>query len=286
MASGVFTEQILDRFWILFSNGRHNSGAFYDAFHGDRDSWPNRWNLDIRGIEGISPDMWKNIERKYGKDSDEFRVEVMGLFPNNSDGQYFPDSEVREAMNRPIPYGSDLSELVMGVDVARRISRKANKSVIAFRRGRDARTIPWITHKGNDTIELAKIIANAIDKYDPDGVVIDGDGVGGPLCDILKSWGYQITEARAKHTATDDRCYNKRTENYVSMREDLQNICLPNSQELFDDLTKIKMGMNERNGELQLESKDAMMERGLSSPDLSDALAFTYYGRFVKRSLS
>jgi hypothetical protein len=51
----------------------------------------------------------------------------------------------------------------MGVDVARSGS---NKSVLFFRQGRDARSIPPVIYRGSDTMVLADIIATNIEKFD------------------------------------------------------------------------------------------------------------------------
>ena len=52
VAAGFFTENILDRFWFAFSNGRRNTGYFYEAVDGSkRDFWNSR-KIDARNVEG------------------------------------------------------------------------------------------------------------------------------------------------------------------------------------------------------------------------------------------
>jgi hypothetical protein len=48
-----------------------------------------------------------------------------------------------------------------------------------------------------------------------------------------------------------------------------------NDPELQADLTGVEYAYNIRN-EIQLEAKEAMKKRGLSSPDIADALALTF----------
>ena len=50
---------------------------------------------------------------------------------------------------------------------------------------------------------------------------------------------------------------------------------LPDDEDLKTDLTGVEYGYNVRN-EIQLERKEDMKKRGLSSPDMADALALTY----------
>jgi hypothetical protein len=52
-------------------------------------------------------------------------------------------------------------------------------------------------------------------------------------------------------------------------------IRLPDDDDLRIDLTSLEYGYNMRN-DIQLEKKEEAKKRGLSSPDLGDALALTY----------
>ncbi len=60
--------------------------------------------------------------------------------------------------------------LIMGVDPAR---YGDDSTVIRFRQGRDARSIPPITLKGADNMRVANECANLISKYNPDAVYAD-----------------------------------------------------------------------------------------------------------------
>jgi hypothetical protein len=50
---------------------------------------------------------------------------------------------------------------------------------------------------------------------------------------------------------------------------------IPHDQELTQQLTNVQYAFNLRN-EIQLERKEDMKKRGLSSPDIADALAITF----------
>jgi len=50
---------------------------------------------------------------------------------------------------------------------------------------------------------------------------------------------------------------------------------IPEDQELYSQLTNLQYAYNVRN-EIQLERKEDMKKRGLSSPDIADALAITF----------
>jgi len=67
-----------------------------------------------------------------------------------------------------------------------------------------------------------------------------------------------------------------RSQMWYNLKEALKvGLRLPEDEDLRTDLTSVEYGYNLKN-DLQLERKDDMKKRGLSSPDLADALALTY----------
>lgn len=51
-----------------------------------------------------------------------------------------------------------------------------------------------------DNHTLAREVAKMIDYYKPDGVFIDGGGVGGGVVDNLRAWKYQVIEVNFGET--------------------------------------------------------------------------------------
>lgn len=271
VAQGVFTEQIIDRYWLAFSNPRRNSGAFFECFHKDRDEWRTR-QIDSRSVD-IAPDVWQAIIKKHGADSDEARVEVYGEFPSTGTNQFIPKDQVLSAMERQfIPDPG--APLLMGVDVAR---FGKDESVIAFRKGRDARSIPWQVYRGLDTAQLAGRVADALQRYKVDAVFVDGNGVGGGVVDNLKAWGHRVIEVQAGATPSEpDKYLNKRVEMWALLREWLTIGAVPNENILLNDLIGPEYSYHPVSNKLQLESKEKMRDRGLASPDRAEALALTF----------
>jgi hypothetical protein len=73
----------------------------------------------------------------HGEDSDFIRVRVRGVFPRAGSLQFIDGQRVDDAVARP-PTEDPTAALIMGVDIAR---QAADRSVIRFRRGVDARSI-------------------------------------------------------------------------------------------------------------------------------------------------
>lgn len=272
VSEGFFTEPVADRYWFVFSNPRRNSGSFFECFHRDRNFWKTR-NIDSRTVEGTDRATFDKIVAQYGEDSDVTRVEVKGQFPNKSANQFIPTDQVTGAQERqPIPDPG--APLLMGCDVARNGNAR---SVIAFRKGRDAVSIPWQSYKGIDTVQFATHIADAATKFRVDAIFVDGNGVGGGVVDILKSWGHRVVEVQAGATPNDpNRFLNKRVEMWALMAEWLLIGSIPNDPLLRTDLISPEYSYHPVSNKLILEGKEHMEDRGLASPDYGEALALTF----------
>lgn len=269
---GVFTEAIVDRFWLAFSNPRNPDGAFYECFHKNRNLWRTR-QLDSRTVEGISQTPFENIITKYGEDSDEARIEVYGQFPNTGDRQFIGKQMAEDAAQRKA-VRDEGAPLVMGVDVAR---QGKDRSVIAFRRGRDARTIPWRAFQGLLTDKLVDEIVQATREHNPSAIFVDATGLGGPVVDMLKLRGIRAIEVHAGTKPDDGKKYRyKREELWDRMREWLYTGSIPDNKDLLIDLTAPHYSWHKITGQLVIESKDDMKKRGQVSPDYAEALLQTF----------
>lgn len=280
VSEGFFTEPIVDRYWFCFSNPRRNTGEFFECFHKNRDYWKRR-NLDSRKVEGTDSGLLQQIVARHGDDSDEARVEVKGEFPRQGDKQFISREFVEDATQREL-VPDDHAPLILGVDIARFGN---DKTVLRWRQGRDARSIPPVVVKGMDNMQVAGLVAHWINKTNPDGVFIDaGNGTG--VIDRLKELGYKVHEVWFGTKSSQEEWANKRTEMWAKMREWLRGGCIDDSQELKDDLTGPEYKFMGSSDKMMLESKEEMKKRGLASPDHGDALAVTFAGRVARKDLA
>ena len=278
VAQGYFTDKTTHRFWLVISNPRNPSGEFFEAFHSNRDQW-NHENIDARSVKENDPGVYDNIIRQYGEDSDQARVEVYGQFPRQGDYQFIGRGQVDDAIARE-PFPDSGAALIMGVDPAR---FGDDSAVIAYRCGRDARSIPFERYKQCSLTELSEYVARGIEKFRPDHVFVEGDGVGGGVVEMLQNAGFRVTEVKTGGGAQDKDMYaNHRTEMWGRIRDWLPSASLPDLKELADDLCA-PMYEYSLKGQLKLEPKDKMKKRGHASPDYADALAMTF-SRTVSRT--
>jgi len=281
VASGAMTTP--GAMWVVLGNPTRNTGRFHACFLGrERHRWQKR-QIDSRTCRFADKAETQRWVEDYGEDSDYVRVRVRGQFPRASARQLIGGDVVQAARERLVEH-DDGAPLILGVDVARFGS---NKSVLAFRQGRDARGIPWQRYRGLPATELADRIAEAIERFKPDAVMIDGGGVGGPVADILRSRRFRVTEVDFGGSCRDKVKYvNRRAEMWAEMADWIEQAAVPDDDDLAQDLTAPEYTYHAVDGRLILESKDAMERRGLESPDEGDALALTFAERVARKDLS
>lgn len=274
VSEGFFTDPVLHRYWLVFSNPRRNSGAFKDCWRDDESNvgdgaWRCR-NIDSRDVEGVDVEFLQGIVDRYGEDSDEARVEVRGLFPRVGSQQFLSVEEVDEGMG--VALGVDEAPLIMGIDVAR---FGDDRTCFGWRSGRNGRVYPIDVFKGLDTMEVVREAAWRIDARKPRVVFIDEIGIGAGVVDRLKQLGYPVIGVNVSRKARRPEYGNRRIELYGALREWLKDGGgLPADSELREELVSLEFKYV--GNKQYLESKDDAKKRGIRSPDKGDCFALTF----------
>lgn len=276
---GAMTDKDTQIMWCAFGNPTRAVGRFFDCFNRYRHRWYNM-HVDARDAAMGNQNQIKAWLEDYGEDSDFFKVRVRGVFPSTSDMQFIGRDIVDEAIKRPLPYETPLQCVaIMGVDVARFGS---DASVIRLRMARDARSITKKKYRGLDGFQLGAKVAEWYNElirmgYRKIVINVDSGGVGASPCDWLRNNGYPVNEINFGSSPTDEKRYkNLRAEMWGRMREWLkEGGCIGDDQDLITDLTGVEYMYTPIN-QIQLEKKEDMKKRGLSSPDDADALALTF----------
>ncbi|MBF0589025.1 MAG: terminase [Magnetococcales bacterium] len=271
VTEGALTDRDTQILWIAFGNPTQNTGRFREAFGRLKHRWITR-QVDSRSVSISDKTQIGHWIDDYGLQSDFVKVRVLGQFPSASSCQFISGDTVERASRRQASFG--LSDpLIYGVDPAR---FGDDQSVIYRRRGRDGRHYPMMKYRGIDTMELAARVAELARKDLPDAIFVDGGGVGGGVCDRLQQLLVpDVVEVNFGARGDSDHA-NMRAVMWGGMRAWLEhNGTLPDDQELIDDLISVEYGFTADN-KIQLEKKEAMKKRGLSSPDCGDALALTF----------
>lgn len=274
---GVMNEAGTELIWLCTGNPTRNVGRFRECF--DPDGQGQFWktfSVDSRQVSFTNKERIQKAIDLWGEDNDYIKVRWLGLFPASSAAQLISSDDLKLAMNREVQsfYGE---ALIIGVDVAR---YGDNESVITFRRGKDARTIPALRFRGLNNVELANQIASQMAKHNPDAVMIDGGGVGGGVIDTLRSWGHSPMEVQFGSAGSiplgGEHAANKRAEMYLSFRTWLkEGGCLQNSTELYNQFVSVEYTHSKAKHMKEaiiLTPKEEMDE----SPDWADAIACTF----------
>jgi hypothetical protein len=223
------------------SCGRDRSGGwsrerrYRDCF----ERYAHRWitkHVDSRSVSFTNKVQLERWIEDYGEDSDLVRARVLGQFPRVASTEFISPELVQESMDRELS-SSRHDPLVIGVDVARFVS---DQSCIFPRKGMDARSIPPQTFRNLPLDQLEDRIVAFCNSHRVAQIFVDGTGLGGGLVDHLIRRGYLVTDvqfgAKADQQIDGVRYANKRAEIWGLMRNALRHLCLPNSQQLREEL--------------------------------------------------
>ena len=280
IAEGSLTDK--DFFFILISNPRRLSGYFYATHHKDKPNWQAlAFNAEDSPI--VDQQFVDRIIQKYGKDSDEYRVEVMGEFPNAE--MMDEKGYVPLLAEKDINIGTDtgfVGKKTMGIDPAGSGKNKTAwgvRDVFKFKMiAREAISVPKsIAQKSLTLMEHFKV-------KDED-IYLDNFGSGANVAkEMAIADGSSINPVNVGDPAEDnDKFLNKRAECYWRIKDFFRG-----GGEVVGDTAKLKeqlLSIKYRktlSGKIQIMSKKEMAREGIPSPDEADTFSLTFYEKDVE----
>lgn len=256
--------------WIAFGNPTKNTGRFKECFTRFKHRWQTM-QVDSRTAKMTDKDEINQWVEDWGEDSDFVRVRVRGVFPRASSAQFI-SSDIVDAARGRIMHQMDYSyaPVIIGVDVAR---YGDDQTVLIVRQG------PVILHlekrREMSTVEVARMTMRFQDEYSAAAVFVDGIGIGAGVIDYMKSVGRDPIDVVSNAKAAAPNYANLRAEMWSEMRDWLKNGCIPDDEELYNDLIAPEYFYDNAN-RIILEKKDDLKKRLGNSPDCADALAMTF----------
>ena len=270
------------RGWALFIGTPRGMNVFYDLYRqalADPTWWARMYRVDETDL--IPQSEIDGLKRSMS--DDQFRQEFMCDFSASAFNAFLSLDAVTDACRRTPGYiASD--PMILGVDVAR---FGDDKTVICPRRGRDARTAPWIIMRGADTMAVAAKVIEQAELLRADAVFIDETGVGAGVVDRVRQIGVRPGVmlvginfgGKGGEVVLESgdviRASNMGAAMWAKLRDHLNTVSLPNDEELMAELTARQYSYTADNA-VQLERKEELKKRGMPSPDKADALALTY----------
>ncbi|MCH7844013.1 MAG: hypothetical protein J4N75_10390 [Chloroflexi bacterium] len=284
-----------DPLLLLIGNPTTVTGAFRRAFYEERQLYHNITisALDSPNVQagktvvpGLTSARWVEERREtWGEDNPIYRARVLGEFPDQAEDTLIGLSDVEAAAQRWKAEKEGVAgetegetidipgEVVLAVDVARFGS---DRSVILRRQG--SRVLEIRTFRDMDTMQLAGWVAAAIRETSPERVCVDEIGVGAGVVDRLKEQGHPVKGINVARRARQERLFaNVRAEGYWRLKELFATgeISIPDDHQLMGELAALRYSFDSQ-GRVLMESKEAMRQRGLPSPDKADALMLAF----------
>lgn len=289
---------------LMCANPTRLDGYFYRSHTTDR----KYWNCITLNSEESPLCDKKFIERmkRYGTDSNTYKVRVRGEFPESSADNIIPLGLVESALDRDIQMPTSTPRIA-GLDVARMGDDKTaivvrQGGVITFIDQWEKRDIPYTIGRVMNIYRERKLF---------DSVNVDAIGMGAGVADQLATLhvptlAINVSEATAykeKYYKLRDELWGKAQEFYESRQckidtKQITENCVANSKEqqtqmgkeligeFIGQITAVKYGFTPV-GKFKAESKDEMKDRKLDSPNLADAHNLTFAeGQVQERSIS
>lgn len=277
---------------FLISNGTRNIGYFYDSHHKDAARWQN-YAFDATKSPRVSPSSVEGWKDKYGEDSVQYAVRVLGRFPDEGvmdDKGYVQLFNEREL--RFIPFQPDWKPVGRAIGALDASGEGQDTSDWAVRN----RQIASIVH--TETISTPKSLASKsvtiCDRFqvDPIDFVIDAFGAGMnvsmemALITSQEKRPWRVTPLNVGEPCDDDAekefYINKRAEAYYKMmlwtRAGGEFMELPTPQltkQLKEELLSIRFKRT-LSGRIQIMDKVQMKKLGFRSPNKADAISMTF----------
>ncbi|MDO9252621.1 MAG: hypothetical protein Q7U48_13860 [Hydrogenophaga sp.] len=241
-------------------------------------------NEDLKYMQAYGLDMeqmqWRaNKISTYGRGFEwlfdqEYPATASLAFQSATVNPLISPHDVMAAVNSSFVEGR--APLIIGCDPAGDGANNADRTAIAFRRGRMCFRVEY--HEGLNTMQVAGKLAAYWNEMHPDAMFIDKTGLGAGIVDRLQELNIPVIGVSNASAAIDSERYeNKRAELWYLMKEWFENTpCrLPNDAALISDITS-PMPRNSSNGRKMVEKKEDMTKRGIRSPDGADALSLTF----------
>ena len=267
-------------FLLMIGNPTRVEGPFYEAFRDPQFSQMGISALESPNVETgrilipglVTKEDVEEIRQRYGEDSWEWKVWVLGEFAERSEDVLVALSWVEKAGSRNEP-GEGRVEV--GADIAR---YGGDHTVFVARKGGCAFALQECPP--GSTMETAGRLIAFARKVKAELIKVDVTGVGAGVVDRLKEQGYPVVGVEFGGRPIErDRFENKSAEMWWNLAEMLQKGeawgPVFKDRNVVRDLTGRKYSYTSA-GRIKLESKEAMRKRGVPSPDWGDAVALAY----------
>jgi phage terminase large subunit len=287
---------------LAIGNPTVASGPFYAAFTTERGSWktftisafdtPNLEGLPIEELRKLPPGLPENdpvfafrprpylVTRRWvyekfwewGEESPLFQSRVLGNFQELAQNSLIPLRYLEQA-REPKSSTDDDTELYAGIDVAD-AGDNETVCVVLTRTGRIVDMQCWHGNSRGRVIEFLSRFNEGLLRIN-----YDEAGVGAYFADDFDQFGLAETNGInvGKASMLPKRFRNLKAQLYWNLREAFERGLISGLKDetWISQLASIRYEINSR-GQIEIESKQARMQRGVKSPDRAEALMLAF----------
>ncbi len=298
--------------FINIGNPNTRDCYFFDCFNQDAHNW---WTYTMNAEESpayiVSQERNRLLAQKYGKNSDVYRVRVLGEFPFANPNCVLSSEDLmactRTDINECMRYGRyENGKLRLALQIGVDFARYGNDESAVFARCGNA-IVHWKTFQKTDpNVVAAYAIRLRSDlgwSEENTWFIADAGGMGQAVMSTFHATKSQVMEFHNGGSSTQTDYFDKITEAMFDFGNVIANrkAHIPNDNRLIQQLCTRQYGPKERSGKMKLkiESKQEYLDRmrkeagsieTVSSPDRGDALLYAFYdqveavGRVVQRA--
>lgn len=255
---------------LMIFNPTRAKGYAHDSQYSKSDLWIcARWSAE--DSELVTQEHLAKM-LKYGRDSNTYRVKVLGLPPSSASGGLIPYESIQDAIEKEFET-SEFDPVMAGVDAG----GGGDRSVVCIRTGPMAEFHQKQTPDPDDLRDWAGAL---LLEEEATVAFVDNIGLGWYLPKALRNMNIDARPADSRSTKDlrePERFVNKRAEMYwdLSLAFIARAISIPNDEDLINELGAITR--DDVGNKVKIADKKQIRKQLGFSPDHADALAMTYY---------
>lgn len=281
---GTIQKDIMNFIFMIF-NPLRNKGYAYDTHHSMKDNWIClHWSNE--DCELFRPEDILARERELGRDSNRFRIDVLGEFPLADDDQFIKTMDIEDAFDRT-PTLVPNAPCFFGVDCA---YLGKDKTAICVRRGDVIG--PIISAHGKDPTEVRDLVAQLYNEFEPLDIGVDSNGLGAGVFAMLREMGLPVTSINSTTRSREpDRFCRLRDELFWPLNEwfrdgrisfDMSHFSVQDHV-IYNDIRELKEELSVltyktvETGKMKFIGKEEMAKKMHRSCDKLDAMNMALY---------
>ena len=274
---------------ILIGNPNTRTCEFFKCFNDHRHMWEClTWNAEDTSRDRpdiLDPRRNQELEEEFGRDSDVYRVRVLGEFPHTDPNCVVSSDDIEKCI------GGDAWMLECAGALDRRGVHIKQFGYDFARFGADESTL--FRRSGNAIVEWdwfvktepAVVIRHGIAMQHAAGWsnrdclhVADASGLGGGAMSNFYDEGKNVHEFHNGGVPYDSQYANKITEAWFEFAKRVRRrgASLPKDSRLISQLAGRQYYLNKK-GKLIVETKEEYMKRGFDSPDRGEGCLMAFY---------